>query len=110
MKAGCSMIKPAVRNFFSMLSVLALAVFALAISAAAQDMSHHHMDANTGPTAESEITQDWARDKLAKSPRHREWVKIKNGTREVNSFVVYPESNKKATAVIVIHEIFGMTD
>src|SRR5262249_49921535 len=34
----------------------------------------------------------------------------RNGTREVNSFIVYPESNKKATAVVVIHEIFGMSD
>jgi len=35
---------------------------------------------------------------------------VKNGTREVNSFVVYPENKNKATAVIVIHEIFGMSD
>ncbi|MGZ8847285.1 MAG: dienelactone hydrolase family protein, partial [Pyrinomonadaceae bacterium] len=46
----------------------------------------------------------------AKSSRHQEWVKVKNGTREVNSFVVYPEVKTKATAVIVIHEIFGMSD
>src|SRR5207237_3813738 len=52
----------------------------------------------------------WAKDRLAKSPRHREWVKVKNGNREVNTFVVYPESNKKATTVVVIHEIFGMSD
>jgi carboxymethylenebutenolidase len=37
-------------------------------------------------------------------------VKVKNGTREVNSFIVYPENKKTATAVIVIHEIFGMSD
>src|SRR5262245_9916568 len=48
--------------------------------------------------------------RVAKSPRHQEWVKVKNGTREVNSFVVYPESKNKATAVVVIHEIFGMSD
>src|SRR5204862_4485105 len=65
---------------------------------------------NADPTAESESTQDWARAKLAKSPRHHEWVKVKNGDREVNSFIVYPEVNKKATAVVVIHEIFGMSD
>src|SRR5438046_5664427 len=35
---------------------------------------------------------------------------MKIGNREVNSFVVYPEGSKKATAVIVIHEIFGMSD
>ena len=79
-------------------------------TATAQDMSHHHMDMNADPTAESEITQDWAKAKLAKSPRHHEWVKVKNGDREVNSFIVYPEVNKKATAVVVIHEIFGMSD
>ena len=54
--------------------------------------------------------QDWAKAQLAKSPRHGEWVKIKHGDREVNCFVVYPEVKDKATAVVVIHEIFGLTD
>jgi carboxymethylenebutenolidase len=54
--------------------------------------------------------QDWAKARLAKSPRHGEWVKVKQGKREVNCFVVYPEVKEKATAVIVIHEIFGLTD
>ena len=54
--------------------------------------------------------QDWAKARLAKSPRHGEWVKVKNGTREVNSFIVYPEVKQKATAVVVIHEIFGLSD
>ncbi|HVQ36622.1 MAG TPA: dienelactone hydrolase family protein, partial [Pyrinomonadaceae bacterium] len=30
--------------------------------------------------------------------------------REVSAFVVYPEVKSKATSVIVIHEIFGMSD
>ncbi|MHA3774416.1 dienelactone hydrolase family protein [Verrucomicrobiota bacterium sgz303538] len=54
--------------------------------------------------------QDWAKDRLEKSPRHLEWVKVKNGNREVNSFIAYPEVKDKATAVVVIHEIFGLTD
>src|SRR5215471_21046197 len=54
--------------------------------------------------------QDWAKARLEKSPRHQEWVKVKNGNREVNCFVVYPEVKDKATAVLVIHEIFGLTD
>lgn len=54
--------------------------------------------------------QDWAKEKLAQSPRHGEWVKVKNGSREVETFVVYPESKEKATAVVVIHEIFGLAD
>ena len=56
------------------------------------------------------VSQEWAKQRVEKSPRHREWVKVKNGAREVNSFVVYPENKNKATAVIVIHEIFGMSD
>jgi carboxymethylenebutenolidase len=54
--------------------------------------------------------QDWAKQKLEKSTRHREWVKVKHDDREVNCFVVYPEVKDKASAVIVIHEIFGMSD
>ena len=110
MKAQCRTTGAAVRNLLSILSLLAMATLGLVMTATAQDMSHHHMDMNADPTAESEITQDWAKAKLAKSPRHHEWVKVKNGDREVNSFIVYPEVNKKATAVVVIHEIFGMSD
>ncbi len=55
-------------------------------------------------------SQDWAKARLEKSPRHGEWVKIKQGTREVQSFITYPEVKDKATAVVVIHEIFGLTD
>ena len=52
--------------------------------------------------------QDWAKQQLAKSPRHREWVKVKNGNREVNSFIVYPEVNKKATAVVVMNLVVDL--
>jgi carboxymethylenebutenolidase len=55
-------------------------------------------------------SQDWAKERLDKSPRHMEWVKVKNGTREVNCFVAYPEVKDKASLVLVIHEIFGLTD
>jgi carboxymethylenebutenolidase len=54
--------------------------------------------------------QDWAKARLEKSPRHLEWVKVKHGDREVNCFIAYPEVKDKATAVIVIHEIFGLSD
>jgi carboxymethylenebutenolidase len=37
-------------------------------------------------------------------------VKIKHGQREVNCFITYPEVKNKAAAVVVIHEIFGLTD
>jgi carboxymethylenebutenolidase len=54
--------------------------------------------------------QDWAKARLDKSPRHQEWVKVKNGDREVQCFIVYPEVKNKATAVLLIHEIFGLSD
>jgi len=54
--------------------------------------------------------QDWARATLEKSPRHREWVTVKHDGRSVETFVVYPESKSKTAVVLVIHEIFGMTD
>ncbi|MFO1478128.1 MAG: dienelactone hydrolase family protein [Verrucomicrobiota bacterium] len=54
--------------------------------------------------------QDWAKARLDKSPRHPEWVNLKHGSREVNCFVTYPEVKDKATVVVVIHEIFGLTD
>jgi carboxymethylenebutenolidase len=54
--------------------------------------------------------QDWARKAVDQSPRRREWVSVKNGGRSVESTVVYPQSKDKAPAMIVIHEIFGMTD
>src|SRR5438309_528119 len=54
--------------------------------------------------------QDWAKAQLAKSPRHQEWVQVKHGDRTVHAFVVYPEAKTKATAVVMIHEIFGMSD
>ena len=54
--------------------------------------------------------QDWAKQTLDKSPRHQEWVQIKHDNRTVHAFVVYPEVKQKAPVVIVIHEIFGLTD
>lgn len=56
------------------------------------------------------VAQDWAREKVEKSPRHREWVTVKHDGRSVETFVVYPESKDKRPVVLVIHEIFGMSD
>src|SRR5260370_27245783 len=61
-------------------------------------------------TAQGALAQEWAKAKLEKSPRHREWVTVKHDGRSVETFVVYPESKDKRPVVLVIHEIFGMTD
>ncbi len=58
----------------------------------------------------SGMAQDWARAKVEKSPRHSEWVTLHHDGRAVETFVVYPELKDKAPVVLIVHEIFGMTD
>jgi len=41
---------------------------------------------------------------------HGEWVKYARGADSIRAYVAYPERKTKAPAVIVIHEIFGLTD
>ena len=55
--------------------------------------------------------QGWAKDNLAKSPRHGEYVTIHEpGGRNLQAWVVYPETRGKAPVVVLIHEIFGLSD
>lgn len=55
--------------------------------------------------------QDWAKANLAKSPRHGEYVTINEpGGRKLQAWVVYPEVKDKAPVVVMIHEIFGLSD
>jgi carboxymethylenebutenolidase len=54
--------------------------------------------------------QDWAKARLEASPRHHEYVKLSHGSHTLQAFVVYPEVKDKAPVVILIHEIFGLTD
>ena len=54
--------------------------------------------------------QDPAKAALEKSSRHHEWVELQSGGRTLKAYVVYPEVKAKAPAVLVIHEIFGLTD
>src|SRR5947207_5474013 len=58
----------------------------------------------------SACAQDWAKGRLEKSSRHGEWVEFKSGERTIKAFVVYPERKHKTPVVLVIHEIFGLTD
>src|SRR5271154_2032226 len=60
--------------------------------------------------ATSLSAQDWAKARLEASPRHHEYVPLKHGDRTVQAFVVYPEVKTKAPVVILIHEIFGLSD
>jgi carboxymethylenebutenolidase len=61
-------------------------------------------------TAFPAVAQDWAQARIDKSTRHLEWVTLKHDSREVGAYLGFPEVKDKATAVIVIHEIFGLSD
>jgi carboxymethylenebutenolidase len=54
--------------------------------------------------------QDWAKARLEASPRHREYVTLQHGSRTLQALVVYPEVKDKASVVVLIHEIFGLSD
>ena len=83
-------------------------LIALALSAAITPATHAQAPAaHTMPMA---ADTPWAKDRLEKSPRHREWVSIKNGSRIIQAYVVYPEVSGKVPVVLVIHEIFGLSD
>ncbi len=56
------------------------------------------------------FAQDWAKQELNSSPRHGEWVTVKHDDRTVNAYIVYPMAKDKVTSVVVIHEIFGLSD
>jgi carboxymethylenebutenolidase len=97
----------------------ALAAAALLVSPAfAQDQSHAehaaHMTGQSAPAAANTklpADDDGAKARLSASPRHSEWVKIDAaGGAPVNTFVVYPERKDKAPVVLVIQEIFGLSD
>ena len=61
-------------------------------------------------TVTSQEVKDFGKERLNNSPRHGEWVDIKSGERTLKAFVAYPERKDKAPVVLVIHEIFGLTD
>ena len=60
--------------------------------------------------AAQEWSQPWARERIAKSPRHSEWVTVKHDGRNLETLIVYPETKEKRPVVLLIHEIFGLSD
>lgn len=57
-------------------------------------------------------SEEQARAALEKSPRHGEYVDIKlpSGGAPIRTWIVYPERKDKAGVVILIHEIYGLSD
>lgn len=63
-------------------------------------------DTNIAPGAAN------AAARLARSPRHGEWVTIRTGAQAGDSlrlWVVYPQRSTKAPVVVLVHEIFGLS-
>jgi len=55
--------------------------------------------------------EDSALAALDRSPRHGEWVDIEYaGQAPLRTWIVYPERKDRAGVVLVIHEVFGLTD
>jgi len=77
----------------SLVSYAAVAVLAAGLGAAGAWMARGHAPA-----------------RLDAVTTHGEWVKYARGTDSIRAYVAYPERKAKAPAVIVIHEIYGLTD
>ncbi len=62
------------------------------------------------PTLPADDVQ--AKRALEVSPRHGEWadVTLPGAQAKLRTWVVYPERKDKAPVVVVIHEIYGLTD
>jgi carboxymethylenebutenolidase len=60
--------------------------------------------------AQMQETQSWATQNLARSPHHQEWVRISNSGRSLKAWLAYPNARKRLPVVLVLHEVFGLTD
>ena len=83
--------------------------------AAADEHAGHDMHAGTGGAgaiqdANLPASNVTAAERINKSPRHGEWVSVKNGADSVTAWVVYPERRDKAPVVLVIHDNRGITE
>lgn len=60
--------------------------------------------------ARRQAPEDTASTGAATPTTHGEWISIARGGDSIRAYIAYPERRSKAPAVIVIHEIFGLTD
>jgi carboxymethylenebutenolidase len=100
------------------LAVATMAIAGLSVAPAFAQTNHAehagHMREQAAAAAPNNLKlppdEEGAKQRLSASPRHSEWVKIDVGGTPVNTFVVYPERKDKAPVVVVIQEIFGLSD
>jgi carboxymethylenebutenolidase len=48
--------------------------------------------------------------RFEEAPHHRQYVTLKRGSRAIQALVVLPKSKNKAPVVILVHEIYGLSD
>jgi len=60
--------------------------------------------------AAEQRAQAWARRQLDASPRERESVTIDTGGKLRRGYVIYPKNRPVGPVVIVLHEVYGLTD
>lgn len=85
---------------------------------AQEDHSGHVMESKSKAAAQGQkdeklpAGEEGAKAVLESSPRHGEWVDIAYEGSEfpIRTWVVYPEKKEKAGVVIIIHEIYGVSD
>jgi carboxymethylenebutenolidase len=91
-------------------------LFVAGCSTRADEHTEHDTDTAAQPAAavqEAGLPPDaaGAKQRLATSPRHGEWAVIRTGpTDSIKAWVVYPERSTRAPVVLVVHEIFGLTN
>jgi len=96
-------------------ALVAMAVTGCSRRAPADAHTDHEMTpsaSNTGGTQVLSIPAgaSTVAERLAKSPRHGEYVMIRTGPSDsVKAWVVYPQRSTKAPVVVVVHEIFGLS-
>jgi len=76
-------------------------------------LSAHSQASQGGATqtwADQQKSQAWATQKLDKSPRHQQWVQIKSEGYTLKAWVDYPDVKGRVPVVLVLHEVFGLTD
>ena len=60
--------------------------------------------------ADMQKSQSWATDNIQKSTHRQEWVTVSNEGRTLKAWVVRPNVKGKLPVVLVLHEVFGLTD
>lgn len=100
-----------------LVTLASLVLVPAVVSAQGSEHSHDHAapaTTATAPARDPNLPPDEAsaKDALEHSPRHGEYadVAMPGGGPAIRAWVVYPERRDAAPVVLVIHEIFGLSD